>query len=174
MSGFRDNAYDVSDYMVGSLDYDYEYSDHSGNDRHSDSGGYGSHSGSGYGGGKEECCPLVVDALCLAAILGAIAGASILLARVLQIELTGRRKKRFAESEGGLWQPVLDGKQAATIALLPPIPVCHCLFLFPFQSNGQCWKAEENIFAVSRSGLNASKKNYGRNQRLHVALQCLA
>ena len=117
MSGFRGSANDISDYMLGSLDYDYnDDGDIDRNDRHSGYGGYGSHSGSGYGGGKETCCPLVVDALCLAAILGAIAGAAVLLARVFQIELTGRRKKRFAESEveGGLWhwRPVLDGKQA--------------------------------------------------------------
>ena len=107
MSRFKDSS---NDYEVGSLDYDYGY--HSGNDRNDRHSGYGSHSGSGYG--KEECCPLVVDALCLAAILGAIAGAAVLLARVFQIELTnvGRRKKRFAlDSEGGVWLPVLDGKQ---------------------------------------------------------------
>ena len=65
-------------------------------------GGYGGHSGgfsghSGHSGhGKDECCPLVVDAICLAAILGSIAGASFLLARVIQIEImtNGRRKKR--------------------------------------------------------------------------------
>ena len=113
MSGFRGSANDISEYMLGSLDYDYDGGNDR-NDRHSGYGGHGSHSGSGYGGGKEACCPLVVDTLCLAAILGAIAGAAVLLARVFQIELTGRRKKRFAESEGGLWhwRPVLDGKQA--------------------------------------------------------------
>ena len=119
MSRFKDNS---NDYEVGSLDYDYGY--HSGNDRTDRHSGYGSHSGSGYG--KEECCPLVVDALCLAAILGAIAGAAVLLARVFQIELTnvGRRKKRFAdESQEGFLQPVFDGKQEATIALLTPLPM---------------------------------------------------
>ena len=80
---------------------------HSGHSGHS-GGGYG-HSGGGYGGhsggfsghsghsghGKDECCPLVVDAICLAAILGSIAGASFLLARVIQIEImTGGRKKK--------------------------------------------------------------------------------
>ena len=107
MRGFRGNANDVSDYMLGSLDYDYNGNER--NDRHSGYADYGSHSGIG-SYHNEKCCPLVVDFLCLAAILGAIAGAAVLLARVFQIELTGRRKKRFAESEGGLWQPLLYGK----------------------------------------------------------------
>ena len=70
--------------------YDYHDDDH---DVH------GGHSASGYGK-KEECCPLVVDLLCLAAILFAIAGAAFFLMRVIQIELTmvpanpGRRKRR--------------------------------------------------------------------------------
>ena len=54
---------------------------------------YASASGdSGYGGA--QCCPLVVDAICLAAILGSIAGASVLIARTMQIEITNVRRKR--------------------------------------------------------------------------------
>ena len=94
--------------MVGSFDYDYDYSkdsqgySDSASDRHS--GGYGSHSGYGQ---KEACCPLVVDFLCLAAILGAIAGATLLLSRVFQIELTmlAGRRKRSAE-----FLPLLEGE----------------------------------------------------------------
>ena len=43
-----------------------------------------------YGGhddNDEKCCPLVVDPLCLLAILAAIAGAAVLLQRVFQVEL---------------------------------------------------------------------------------------
>ena len=95
----------------GGGDYDYSGTGVDRSDHHGGHSGYHHHSGSYH---DNKCCPLVVDALCLAAILGAIAGAAVLLARVFQIELTGRRKKRFAESEGGLWhwRPVLDGKQA--------------------------------------------------------------
>lgn len=74
----KDN-YDHKDYGGGG------YNDHSG------------HSASGYGGGHkedEECCPLVVDALCLFAILGAIAGATVFFRQVITIELTGRRRKK--------------------------------------------------------------------------------
>ena len=99
MSGFRGSANDISDYMLGSLDYDYNDADDiDRNDRHSGYGGHGSHSGSGYGGGKEACCPLVVDTLCLAAILGAVAGAAALLNQVIMLEIMppGRRRKRRA------------------------------------------------------------------------------
>ena len=53
---------------------------------------YHQHSGGGYH--DDKCCPLVVDFLCLAAILGAIAGAALLLARVIQIEIMAGRRKR--------------------------------------------------------------------------------
>ena len=82
---------DISHGMVGSLDYDYDNSkdrhgyEDTASDRHSGYGGYGSHHDHGYG--KEECCPLVVDLLCLAAIMFAIAGATFLLQRLLMIEL---------------------------------------------------------------------------------------
>ena len=55
--------------------YDRDYDDH---DRHDSHGG---HSASGYGK-KEECCPLVVDLLCLAAILFSIFLAALFLSRV--------------------------------------------------------------------------------------------
>ena len=83
---------DISHGMVGSLDYDYDYSKdrHSYDDSASDRwdgehGGYGSHHDHGYG--KEDCCPLVVDLLCLAAVLFAIAGATILVQRLIMVEL---------------------------------------------------------------------------------------
>ena len=98
----------------GGGDYDYSGTGVDRSDHHGGHSGYHHHSGSYH---DNKCCPLVVDALCLAAILGAIAGAAVLLSRVFQIELTGRRKKRFAESEGGLWhwRRVLDGKQARSV-----------------------------------------------------------
>ena len=106
---------DISHGLVGSSDYDYDYSkdrhsyEDSASDRHSGYGGYGSHNDHGYG--KEECCPLVVDLLCLAAILGAIAGASILLSRVMLIELTMQaRRKRAAEI-----LPLAEGEHATTL-----------------------------------------------------------
>ncbi len=66
--------------------------------------GYG-HSGyghSGYGDEKEECCPLVIDALCLFAILGAIGAAALFLERVINIEIMmgGRRRKRSPPDKG--------------------------------------------------------------------------
>ena len=72
------------------------------------SGGYHSgHSGGGYGhssggyGKKDECCPLVVDALCLAAILGAIAGAAALLNQVIMLEImTGKRRRKKRSNVG--------------------------------------------------------------------------
>ena len=76
---------------------------------------YGGHS-SGYGhsggyGKKDECCPLVVDLLCLAAILGAIAGAAALLARVIQIEIMAPgKRKRSLYSVGRKQTFVLEGK----------------------------------------------------------------
>ena len=64
----------------------YDYSSGSGVDRADHYGGHsGYHEHHGYH--EDKCCPLVVDALCLAAILGAIAGATFLLQRTFQIEL---------------------------------------------------------------------------------------
>ena len=71
----------------GGGDYDYGGTgiDRSGygHDHHGGHSGYHHHSGYH----EDKCCPLVVDALCLAAILGAIAGATVFLARTFQIEL---------------------------------------------------------------------------------------
>ena len=50
---------------------------------------------------------MVVDFLCLAAIIGAIAGAAALLARVIQIEIMAGRKKRSLPFTSSL----LEGKQ---------------------------------------------------------------
>ena len=84
----------------GGGDYDYGGSGIDRNDHYGGHSGYHHHSGHYH---DDKCCPLVVDALCLAALLGAVAGATIFLARTFQIELTGRRKKRFAESEVNYW-----------------------------------------------------------------------
>ena len=81
--------------------YGEHHSDHSGSgiDRssgHGHSGGnfeHSGHSGGGYGH-KDQCCPLVFDALCFAVILSSIAGASVLLSRVIQIEIMAGRRKR--------------------------------------------------------------------------------
>ena len=97
--------------------------------------GYGN-SGEGYGpsGGhsdlsghsgfrQDKCCPLVVDPLCVAAILLAIAGATVLLLRLFTIELCrimgvvinepcpnpGGRKKRSIE------YLMLEGKSSAPL-----------------------------------------------------------
>ncbi len=56
--------------------------------------GHGSvHSGGGYGSSDPECCPLVVDPLTLAALLGFIAAATALLQPLITMSLR-RRKKR--------------------------------------------------------------------------------
>ncbi len=80
----------------------YGHSGHGGGYGHSSgygghSSGYGSHSG--YGHDKEECCPLVIDALCLFVLLGAIGAAALFLERVINIEIMmgGRRRKRELE-----------------------------------------------------------------------------
>ena len=87
-------------------DYDYGGSgiDRSGYSHHDHHGGHsGYHHHSGYH--EDHCCPLVVDALCLVALLGAVAGATTFLARTFQIELcnlagqgvnncVGRRRRR--------------------------------------------------------------------------------
>ena len=94
------------------------------------SGYEGSYHSSGHGHGhkysayyeEEECCPLVVDLLNLVAILFSIAGATLLLSRLMAIELCNlagqgmnmcldqRRKKRaFGHDEVRL-RPMLKGK----------------------------------------------------------------
>ena len=54
------------------------------------------YSSSGYGYGKEECCPLVVDFLCVVVLLFAIGGAALLLNQVIMITIMppGRRRRR--------------------------------------------------------------------------------
>ena len=60
--------------------YDRDYHDDGGHGHGHGHDSHGVHSASGYG--KEHCCPLVVDLLCLAAILFAILGASLFLNQV--------------------------------------------------------------------------------------------
>ena len=89
---------------VGGGDYDYSGSGIDRNDHYGGHSGYHHHSGHYH---DDKCCPLVVDALCLAALLGAVAGATTFLARTFQIELcrvnganvntpcnVGRRRKK--------------------------------------------------------------------------------
>ena len=96
------------------------------------SGGYSGHSGHSGGGHSDKCCPLVVDALCLAAIIGSIGGATVLLSRVIQIEINapGRRRKRsllFTEF-------VLEGKHAFATNMshihkpVPELSPCHIMW----------------------------------------------
>ena len=89
---------------VGGGDYDYGGSGIDRNDHHGGHSGYHHHSGYYH---DDKCCPLVVDAVCLAALLLAVAGATTFLARTFQIELcrvnganvntpcvVGRRRKK--------------------------------------------------------------------------------
>ena len=73
------------------------------------------HSGHGhsdYDYHDEECCPLVVDLLCLAAIIVSIAGATFLLSRVMQIELMTKRKRRRSVSYTSY---LLEGKLGSNL-----------------------------------------------------------
>ena len=80
-SGYGHSGYGHSG--SGHSGYGHSGSSYGAIDKHSGYGGhqdhYGGHSGYGHSGGyhEEKCCPLVVDFLCLAAIIGAIAGAAI-------------------------------------------------------------------------------------------------
>ena len=68
--------------------------DYASPDPYADSRVSGTDIRSDYGYG-DHCCPLVVDTICVAAIVFSIAGASLLLARVIQIEIDPpRRRKR--------------------------------------------------------------------------------
>ena len=80
---------------------------------HKDHSGTGVHSGYEYGYHDEQCCPLVIDLLCLSAILFSITGAALLIARVMEIELTmvGRRRRRSLPYKSC----VLEGKHSDTI-----------------------------------------------------------
>ena len=57
----------------------------------------------------------MIDSICLAAILVSIAGATVLLSRVIQLEITnvGRRRKRSIP----FWTWVLRGKLSIMITL---------------------------------------------------------
>ena len=57
--------------------------------------GTGVHSDYGYGYHDDKCCPLVVDPIYLGAILLSIAGATVLLGMVIEMEIMmgGRRKR---------------------------------------------------------------------------------
>ena len=119
----------------GGGDYDYGGTGLSRNDHYGGHSGYHHHSGSYH---DDKCCPLVVDTLCLFAILGAIAGATIFLARTFQIELcnlagqgqnncVGRRRRKreigvpynvYDWSSGGFYRRahiVIKGKHGCLI-----------------------------------------------------------
>ena len=101
--GSETNSYDTG---VGSHTSGYgKHGKHSGYGKHSGSGyghsGYGGHSG-GYGGHghhsgygkKKECCPLVVDPLTLAALLGSIAVATFFLNTLITMNISKKRRRR--------------------------------------------------------------------------------
>ena len=110
--------------MSGSFQSGYDYSGSgdsgSGVDR---SDHYGGHSGHYH---EDKCCPLVVDTLCVAALLGAIAGATFLLRRTFQIELCNlagqginncvgrRRRKRALVGRKVRLLQMLEGKLSHT------------------------------------------------------------
>ena len=115
----EDNSEMSSSFQSGFGSASYDYGSGSGVDRNDH---YGGHSGYHHHGGEyhdDKCCPLVVDALCLAAILGAVAAATVLLQRVFMVELcmvnnaavtlfvqncrTGRRKRSVSDD---LWWAV--------------------------------------------------------------------
>ena len=86
-SSQADNSEMSGSFQSGFGGASYDYGSGSGVDRNDH---YGGHSGYHHHSGDyhdDKCCPLVVDALCLAAILGAIAGATVLLQRAIQVEL---------------------------------------------------------------------------------------
>ena len=129
MSGFGGTSYDYGSGSGSGSGSGVDRSDHYG---HS---GYHEHSGHYH---DEKCCPLVVDALCLAAILGAIAGATALLQRTLQVELcrvnganvvlfvnncrVGRRKRSDYDRPWwhGLFLRLLEGKNKELIPCMTP------------------------------------------------------
>ena len=114
-------------YSGSGVDHQDHYSDGLGESGQSDRyevdyqvDNYASASGnSGHSGGA-ECCPLVVDLLCLAAIIGSIGGAAVLLSRVIQIEITppGKRSLPFLTF-------VFEGKLAFA-TLCPQLHICCC------------------------------------------------
>ncbi len=97
----------IADYgQYGSFDY-YDYNDygslgkigspgsHSG---HVSRSSHGSHLTHGVYDKEHECCPLVVDAICLFTLLGAIAAATFFLENLINIEITGKRRRRKKRS----------------------------------------------------------------------------
>jgi hypothetical protein len=102
--------------------------------------GHGGHSsGYGHSGGyddhkEEECCSLVVDLICLAAILGALAAATVLLGRVIQIEIMGLgRKRSFMSFVDNVTYPswLVSGESSGNIVLLltATLTIRRCLYL---------------------------------------------
>ncbi len=71
---------------------------------------YGGHGG--YGKKEDECCPLVIDAICLFTILGAIAAAALFLERVINIEIMMGKKRRRRKRDSS---PLTPGAMAQTI-----------------------------------------------------------
>ena len=76
-------------------------------------------SGYGHGGHKgADCCPLVVDPLTVAALLGFIAGAAALLQNLIATTLAagGGRKKRSSSDDSTSQEPIrsLQGNQKTT------------------------------------------------------------
>ena len=97
-------------------------------------------SGSGYGGA--QCCALVVDAICLAAILGSIAGASVLIARTIQIEITNvKRSVPFTGEPAGRKRSLpfmtffLEGRNNAFAVLYLQLLVPHSYLPEPSKLN---------------------------------------
>jgi hypothetical protein len=83
--------------------------------------------GSSSYGGKEKCCPLVVDPLALAVLLGFIAAATFFLNNLIIVNISKKRKKRQAVgNEGssmghGSWwvQQAILGKNILLMFCLP-------------------------------------------------------
>lgn len=80
--------------------------------------GYGHGGGYGHGHGHgHKCCPLVIDALCLAAILGALAGATLFLANLIAMSLRRRKRRDLNVIEPfnmvRVWQIISIGKTKA-------------------------------------------------------------
>ena len=122
----------------------YDYSSGSGVDRADHYGGHSAyHEHHDYH--EDKCCPLVVDALCLAALLGAIAGATLLLQRTFQVELcnvaganvalfvnvcrNGRRKRSGNDRPWwhGPFLRLLEGKNNELIPCFTPAVILRCV-----------------------------------------------
>ena len=179
---------------VGSADYDYgSGSGHSGVDRIDKIDHYGGHSGyhhhSGYGYHDEKCCPLVVDALCLAAVLGAIAGATALLQRTFQVELcrvnnaavtlfvnncrNGRRKRSDYDTPWwhGPLRRVFEGKNydCLTLEYLHQFDLSQISFLEVGQSKYSYMEPIFYVFGLSRGNAYLQKKMKRRSRNFSFA-----